>query len=209
MPRASRDLRIARIYLRTVKIAIIKAGLTRIPSPLHRFIPKSSRNFTHTRRSKKRGAKRNAPPYKPHKAGPPFCGPAEKSQTALLPSGVFAYVPPPLATQARSAPAAPTGAAVHGLRAKPLFAVVAGAFAFVAGAGVAVAAGSYFDAVQLAHAVLGMMLAAYHIAVDGLISVRKGHSVHLPCFDAFSMLRRGFGHAYSTKAAKCAILMPP
>ena len=37
------------------------------------------------------------------KAGPPFCGPAEKSQTALLPSGVLAYAPPPRAQQARSA----------------------------------------------------------------------------------------------------------
>ncbi len=38
----------------------------------------------------------------------------------LPPSGELSHVHPPPARQAQSAPAAPTGAAVHGLRAKPL-----------------------------------------------------------------------------------------
>ena len=54
------------------------------------------------------------------KPGRPFAARRKKSQTALLPSGELAYVQPPRKKQAQSAPAAPTGAAVHGLRAKPL-----------------------------------------------------------------------------------------
>ena len=62
----------------------------------------------------------------------------------------------------------------------PLPGVIAGAFAFVTGAGMAIAAGRHLDHVQLAHAVVGVVLAASHIALDALIFVGKRHFTHLP-----------------------------
>ena len=66
-------------------------------------------------------------------------------------------------------------AGIHGL-----FRVVAGAQALVAVAAMAAAARSNLDAVKLAHVVAGMVLAAFHIAVDALIVVGERHRVHLP-----------------------------
>ena len=59
-----------------------------------------------------------------------------------------------------------------------LLGVVAGALALIALAGMAFAAGSNLDAVKAALAVGGVMLAADHIALDGL--VLAGHVVSPP-----------------------------
>ena len=61
-----------------------------------------------------------------------------------------------------------------------LLGVVTGALALVALAGVALAAGRDLDAVQTAHTVFGMVLAAGDIAQDALVLVGNGHVVHLP-----------------------------
>ena len=58
-----------------------------------------------------------------------------------------------------------------------LLGVVTGALAFVALAGVAVAAGSHLDGVQLAHTFLAVVLAAGYIAMDALMLVGKGHDL--------------------------------
>lgn len=44
----------------------------------------------------------------------------------------------------------------------------------------AVATGRYFDSVQLAHTVVGVVLAAAHIALDALVLIGKRHFAHLP-----------------------------
>ena len=58
--------------------------------------------------------------------------------------------------------------------------MIAGAFALVALAAVAAAAGSDLDAVQTAHAVFGVVLAAGYIALDGLVFVGYGHFISPP-----------------------------
>ena len=66
----------------------------------------------------------------------------------------------------------------HGIS---LLGVIAGAFALIALARMALAAGSNLDAVQTAAAVFSVVLAAGYIAQDALVLVGNCHTVHLPC----------------------------
>ena len=65
----------------------------------------------------------------------------------------------------------------HGIN---LLGMVAGALALIAFAGVAFTARSNLDAVQTAHTVFGVMLAAAYIAQDALVLIGNGHFIHLP-----------------------------
>lgn len=69
----------------------------------------------------------------------------------------------------------------------PLFRVIARAFALVAVSAMAAAARRNLDALQLAHVVSGVVLAAFHLAENALILVGKGHIIHLPFLDTLSM----------------------